>query len=148
MTGHELKRSKATGQQTAIIPSIRAFTIVELMIVVAILGVLAVIAIPTFTAYFRNAKTAEVTDSLNKIRKGAKHYFERELVDHKGNRVRCQFPEGSPTCTPDSNKHGKKSKSIAATRLQEQTRNGNGFAQFRVRRLFGSGGCIRQAGGS
>jgi type IV pilus assembly protein PilA len=44
------------------------FTLVELMIVVAILGILAVIAIPTFLEFRLKAKTAEAKSNLGAIR--------------------------------------------------------------------------------
>jgi Tfp pilus assembly major pilin PilA len=45
-----------------------AFVVSELVIVVAILGILAVVAMPTFINYFKKAKTTEATDGLSKIR--------------------------------------------------------------------------------
>jgi prepilin-type N-terminal cleavage/methylation domain-containing protein len=47
------------------------FTLIELMVVVAILGVIASIAIPTFASYMRRARTAEVAQNLNALYKSA-----------------------------------------------------------------------------
>src|ERR1700722_2754215 len=44
----------------------RAFTLVELMIVVAIIGILAVLAIYGMSKYVKNSKTAEARNSLGK----------------------------------------------------------------------------------
>jgi type IV pilus assembly protein PilA len=52
------------------------FTLVELMIVVAILGVLAAVAIPAFINYTRRAQTSEATVSLRRIFDGAVTYFD------------------------------------------------------------------------
>ena len=43
---------------------VAGFTLVELMIVVAIIGVLAAIAIPAFSRYVRKARTAEAVGTL------------------------------------------------------------------------------------
>lgn len=56
----------------------KGFTLIELMIVVAIIGILAAVAIPGFMSYIKNSKTSEAKTNLNAIGKGAVSYFEAE----------------------------------------------------------------------
>jgi len=58
----------------------RGFTLVELMIVVAIIGVLAALAIYGVRKYLTNAKTAEARMGVGRLAKDAQLAYERESV--------------------------------------------------------------------
>jgi len=58
--------------------SMRGFTLVELMIVVAIIGVLAALAIYGVTRYLASAKTSEAKNTIGAISRGAQAAYERE----------------------------------------------------------------------
>jgi len=53
----------------------KGFTLIELMIVVAIIGILAAVAIPAFMDYMKKSKKTEASLQLNKISKNDKVYF-------------------------------------------------------------------------
>ncbi|MCB0272280.1 MAG: prepilin-type N-terminal cleavage/methylation domain-containing protein [Bdellovibrionales bacterium] len=59
----------------------KGFTLIELMIVVAIIGILAAIAIPSFNKYIRNARMAEAPGLIKAIAQDEIMYFDEDSIN-------------------------------------------------------------------
>ena len=68
------------------------FTLIELMIVVAIIGILAAVAIPAFMKYIRRSKTTEATMNIRKMFDASVAYYESEHAASDGSILAKQFP--------------------------------------------------------
>jgi type IV pilus assembly protein PilA len=77
----------------------RGFTLIELMIVVAIIGILAAVAIPAFMKYIRRSKTVEATMNVRKLFDSSVSYYEGEHADTSGTILQKQFPNQGATIT-------------------------------------------------
>src|SRR5438270_12652068 len=71
---------------------LKGFTLIELMIVVAIIGILAAVAIPAFMKYIRRSKPVEATMNVRKLFDSSVSYYEAEHATQAGAIVAKQFP--------------------------------------------------------
>lgn len=98
------------------------FTLIELMIVVAILGILAALAVPAFVGYVRRSKTAEAADNLNKIFKAVAQYYHWERTGQGVSSEMMGYctTEGAPL-NPDASPGSKKRAWDNSTELYNKT---------------------------
>ena len=70
----------------------RGFTILELMIVAAIIGIMAAIAIPILLRYQANSKSAEVKTNLGSLRVAEEAYFTEKDAYHSASAEPALIP--------------------------------------------------------
>jgi type IV pilus assembly protein PilA len=83
----------------------RGFTLIELMIVVAIIGILAAVAIPAFMDYMKRSKKTEAALQLNKIGKNAKRAYSEASSYVVGTAGRQPTRPGTGGCCGGPNNH-------------------------------------------
>lgn len=69
----------------------KGFTLIELMMVVAIIGVLASVAVPLVSRYLKKSKTSEASFNLRKIYDGEVAYYSEEHTLDTGNLASKMF---------------------------------------------------------
>jgi len=89
-------------------PRTKGFTLIELMIAVAIIGILSSVAIPAYLKYIYRSRTIEATMNLRAMYDGAVSYYVADHVDANGIVLPKQFPVNAgptPPAIPGANKH-------------------------------------------
>jgi type IV pilus assembly protein PilE len=76
----------------------KGFTLIELMITVAVVAILAAVALPQYTQYVQRAKITEATSTLSDLRLRAEKYFadNRTYQPNPVSGTTAGFPQTTP----------------------------------------------------
>jgi type IV pilus assembly protein PilE len=90
----------AVNSRTALLRPVRGFSLIELMIAVAVTAILAVIAIPSYSAYVVRSKRAEAKTALLQAAQYLERNFSQAGCYNYADAPSCTTPPGNPTIFP------------------------------------------------
>jgi len=70
----------------------KAFTLIELMIIVAIIGILVIVSIPPFMKYIKRSKTTEPMENLRKLYDSSVSQYDADYVSEDEGPVTPELP--------------------------------------------------------
>ncbi len=90
-------------------PREQGFTLIEMLITVAIIGILAAIAVPSFSSYLKRARTSEAYTFIGEIRQRQESYraeFNQYCSAPAANTMLPAGAAATPAGAPDEDLHG------------------------------------------
>jgi type IV pilus assembly protein PilE len=81
-------------------PKHRGFTLIEVMITVAIVAILSVIAVPSYTQYIIRGKITEATSTLSDLRIRMEQYYQDNRMYGTGGVCGVAMPASATTAVP------------------------------------------------
>ena len=111
---------------------ISGFTLIELMIVVAIIGILAAVAIPAFVKYVRRSRSVEAVTNIRKIYDAATAYFVTQHADQSGGMLAAQAPDHASVPRLDTGAPDFIVGDVPGERLEDRLSPGSGLSAPRL----------------
>jgi len=110
-------------------PAAKGFTLIELMMVVAIIGILASVAIPNFQKYQARAKASELKEMVSAIFRSEEAFKNRDVSGQYYTTNLGLVPTG---CVPGTDRHAWSSTDLAAAMKIDWVVEGRTYGCYHV----------------